>query len=107
MVVVLVGLIALLSGCSAGGTSGGNSAADAPTTTLSASSRADDDEQATEACETGRRTIRVAVEAYYAKVGRYPVDVDELVDEGYLLALGEPHPEWTIEGDGTVVGTCP
>jgi prepilin-type N-terminal cleavage/methylation domain-containing protein len=38
----------------------------------------------TAACKSDRKAVEVAVEAYYAKTGGYPADVDALVTAKYL-----------------------
>jgi general secretion pathway protein G len=38
----------------------------------------------TAACEADAKTVSVAAEAYNAKEGGYPTDIDALVDAGYM-----------------------
>lgn len=40
-------------------------------------------------CETDRKTLQVALEAYYAMNGAYPNDESELVTAGFLRAESE------------------
>jgi len=63
------------------------------------------------ACTTAKRTIATAAEAAYAKnpAGGYPGTVALLKSQGFLnqTALSTDYDAWTIDGQGTVSGTCP
>jgi prepilin-type N-terminal cleavage/methylation domain-containing protein len=52
------------------------------------------------ACKTEVKTVQVASEAFYAKVGSYPADVAALVGGGYLQA--PPTRAMNIDAAGVV-----
>jgi general secretion pathway protein G len=61
------------------------------------------------ACKAGLKTVATAVEAYSAKTGTYPADIDALVTDGLLRASDGGTAEFaftTAGGDVTGTGDC-
>jgi prepilin-type N-terminal cleavage/methylation domain-containing protein len=59
------------------------------------------------ACDTDRATLEVAVEAYFAKAGHYPLDQDELIvgDYKFLRDVSTNYNITGTEGDITAIST--
>jgi general secretion pathway protein G len=64
------------------------------------------------ACQTDRKNVEIAAEAYYAKYGAYPANagdsdanIQDLITEGYLKeAPSKLHYTITLADNGTVTG---
>lgn len=66
------------------------------------------DEAQSSACDSERSTVEAAIEAYRAKQGAYPADVDDLVDAGDGKFLRRPPSYFTVTGSNlglTAAGT--